>query len=358
MKKLFLGTAILIFSATGMEKPKKYQPDPELLEKYLRAAHNNNLAMVKQCLETDINLLNERDKHGETALFIACHCDSIDVAEYLAQQKNIDPNTVSPTALSKRTPLHFVCSAQENAIPPDRKINLISLLLRAGADPNAKDYYNHTPLHELVESPAPQAIELLIDAGAQTNRPLYQKPLLAWHQMCANSDAIRALLKSADITQENVQVALKHNRENRMLRLVTINDIINRQLHNNRISSYVTGLLEKLLLIAKTPPEKLISNASILFYYKTLDDINDDIKIYYAKKFLLPEGIYNFFQTINDLKEIDALQEAHRTLFSYYRTRRLLSTIKQGNKLSRLPPEILRTLPYYAAQKESKYFIK
>ena len=90
----------------------------------------------------------------------------MDTAEFLAAQKNIDPNILSHNG-SKFTPLHFVCNYKVKNQTPLARINtMIALLLAAKADPNAKTELHSTPLQLLTyRLQSPEAIELLIMAS-------------------------------------------------------------------------------------------------------------------------------------------------------------------------------------------------
>lgn len=79
---------------------------------------------------------NKPDKHGNSLLHTACLKNRYDIVYHLLVRECVDPNVCSDNWL---TPLHIAVSHSN--------INVCILLLKFGANPNAKDFLGSTPLH-------------------------------------------------------------------------------------------------------------------------------------------------------------------------------------------------------------------
>ena len=92
---------------------------------------------------------------------------------------------VSPNALSGRgrTPLHYLCSRGDN---PDARVDCLHVLLEAGANVNAPNVHQNTPLHLAAVRGYANVVAALLEAGADVNRgdAYGQTPLhLVWHSI-------------------------------------------------------------------------------------------------------------------------------------------------------------------------------
>ena len=76
---------------------------------------------------------------------------------------------VSPNALSGRgrTPLHYLCSRGDN---PDARVDCLHVLLEAGANVNAPNVHQNTPLHLAAVRGYANVVAALLEAGADVNR--------------------------------------------------------------------------------------------------------------------------------------------------------------------------------------------
>lgn len=79
---------------------------------------------------------NTLDKNGNTILHTACLKDRYDVVYHILTQSNVDVNALNNSHL---TPLHLAVY--------NSNINICSLLLKYGANPNIKDCLGSTPLY-------------------------------------------------------------------------------------------------------------------------------------------------------------------------------------------------------------------
>ena len=75
---------------------------------------------------------------------------------------NGNPKLVHTRDSFEKTPLH-------NAVLLDGDVDIITVLLDHGADPEARDMWKKTPLHYAVENAKTQAVGILIERGADVN---------------------------------------------------------------------------------------------------------------------------------------------------------------------------------------------
>ncbi|HVM63144.1 MAG TPA: ankyrin repeat domain-containing protein [Verrucomicrobiae bacterium] len=142
------------------------------------AAGTGAKASVELLLEMGANVNDRAASSGRTALFWAVENLRKDVVEVLLRYK-ADPNIRDNT---RRTPLWYVTTSPMRAPfarQPDVKAQdaerrqaereIAEILLTHGADPNAKDLINQTPLHAAVVSGMTDIAELLIAHGADVN---------------------------------------------------------------------------------------------------------------------------------------------------------------------------------------------
>lgn len=100
---------------------------------------------------------------GDTALHVAAagFRDTI-IAQLLA-------TGASATVRNRRgaQPLHYAADTNHHA--PDAQAATITVLLKAGADPNALDKSGTAPLHRAVRTRGSAAVKCLLDGGADPN---------------------------------------------------------------------------------------------------------------------------------------------------------------------------------------------
>ena len=119
-------------------------------------------ADVKSLLEQGANP-NKKDRNGDTPLHLAAGRNSVEAARHLLAQKGILCDQINQCG---ETPLHI-------AIGHDNSLEMVALLLEAGADPNKRSIYGWSLLHRLAfrhpkrQPQAPQLIDLLVAYGAK-----------------------------------------------------------------------------------------------------------------------------------------------------------------------------------------------
>ncbi|MDQ7839250.1 MAG: ankyrin repeat domain-containing protein [Thermodesulfobacteriota bacterium] len=159
------------------------------------AARKGKIEKVKEYLESDKNLVNLRNREGETPIFAAVSSGNEEMVELLilnGADINVKEQQAGTTPLYWATRLEntgiidllLSCGANINekiGMPDreqpiikmilERKRNLksIPLLLSQGAEINMTDRFGITPLHVAVENGNYETIKMLIDYGANIN---------------------------------------------------------------------------------------------------------------------------------------------------------------------------------------------
>src|SRR5688572_3459627 len=139
---------------------------------------------------------------GVTPLMIACHLGHLEAARLLIKRgANVNAEAVTPDQLkNKISPIKIAGGAKnmelvkllwEAGVPGQKKPTLlvdaarrgdtkaIAALLKEGADPNAEDPISRDfALEEAAEQSRPEAVKMLIEAGAKVHPPPARRPPL------------------------------------------------------------------------------------------------------------------------------------------------------------------------------------
>ena len=78
--------------------------------------------------------------------------------------KGVSPNILSP---GRWRPLHHLCSRGDN---PEARVDCLHVLLEAGANVNAPNVHQNTPLHLAAVRGYANVVAALLEAGADVNR--------------------------------------------------------------------------------------------------------------------------------------------------------------------------------------------
>lgn len=138
-------------------------------------------------MECDIN---ETDRFGRSALFVACHLGKTNVAELLL--KNGSSHSLCDA--KGASPLHASCRGGYS--------NIVQYLLENGADMSARDTNGNSPLLVASEAGHTIIVEKLLQKANQNNKDIFQHDNL-------NRSAL--FLASINGRKEVVDLLLKHN---------------------------------------------------------------------------------------------------------------------------------------------------
>ncbi len=157
------GISILMFAAYCRNKKavdllKRYKQELDLFE----ASSTGEIETVKNILNEFPGLVNEASVDGFSALGLSCFFGQFEMARYLIEN-GADINQASNNSF-KVTPLHSACAISDYAI--------VELLLKNGADPNAKQQAGVTPLHEAAHHGKTELAKLMIHHKANVNAKL------------------------------------------------------------------------------------------------------------------------------------------------------------------------------------------
>ena len=141
-------------SYTKIETPKT----PLHLDVY-----SGDLESAKLKLQSDPNKAKLQDENGLTPLHIASRGDAINIVKLLLGA-GADPKAKDPRG---NTPLHIACYFGN--------IKTARLLLEAKAELNAQNEYGVTPLHMATRMGQLDVVELLLEAGADPNAKDYNE---------------------------------------------------------------------------------------------------------------------------------------------------------------------------------------
>ena len=133
----------------------------------LLAASRGNACITQILLEHGAHP-NMKNNDGKTALHLAIECRSCEMAQILLEN-NAQPNVVNKDG---QTPLHAVLLERPFYFGCDPEIfiaSFVRLLLECGANVNAQDKYNTTPLLLAVKQKMYDIIRILLAHGAEPN---------------------------------------------------------------------------------------------------------------------------------------------------------------------------------------------
>jgi ankyrin repeat protein len=118
-----------------------------------------DVARVASEVEKNLSLVNSFSADGFTPLGLACFFGQHLVASFLVA-KGANVNTASNNSF-KVAPIHSACAISD--------VELTTLLIKNGANVNAKQQAGVTPLHEAAHNGKTVLAKLLIDSGSEVN---------------------------------------------------------------------------------------------------------------------------------------------------------------------------------------------
>jgi ankyrin repeat protein len=118
-------------------------------DRLLVACQKNDVELVRELLlEEGVNP-SHANPAGQSALHISAWWAHVDCLLLLLEQ---GANVHAANSLTGATPLHGCIQSSKASLVKSRRLQCIDLLLRGGADPNAKDKLGKRPLDYLAES--------------------------------------------------------------------------------------------------------------------------------------------------------------------------------------------------------------
>lgn len=134
------------------------------------AVASGDLVLTRSFLEKDATLLNKHSQDGFTPLGFAAYFGREEIAKYLVAL-GADVNQPSNNGFQV-APLHSAVAAGN--------VFITELLLRCGADVNARQQQDVTPLHAAAHNKNVALVTMLLAAGANKNL-VSQDGKSAWH---------------------------------------------------------------------------------------------------------------------------------------------------------------------------------
>jgi ankyrin repeat protein len=126
---------------------------------FFEAASTGDVEAIKQQLKEDPALLNSFSPDGFTALGLASFFGNQEIVKFLLEN-NADPNVASANSFHV-APIHSACAISN--------FEIAELLIKSGADVNAKQMSGVTPLHSAAHNGQTKIAKLLIENGAEVN---------------------------------------------------------------------------------------------------------------------------------------------------------------------------------------------
>lgn len=164
----------------------------------------HNLAADKECNWGDsvVELLlkqniaidgeNGQDELKRTPLHWACATGKLRLAEMLLERENMPRANINAVEVREKTSLHIAAAHDRD--------DIVEMLLKHGADVNAKSDGGWTPLHNACEKGSEKIARLLLSAGAEINAKLLNgmSPLHLAAQG-GHISVVRCLLERKDV---------------------------------------------------------------------------------------------------------------------------------------------------------------
>ncbi|XP_061180520.1 ankyrin repeat and SOCS box protein 9-like isoform X2 [Saccostrea echinata] len=162
------------------------------------SCEKGNLHTTRALVEAGADVLS-RDTWGMSPLIHSIICQQEDVVEYLISEcpssLNFPDKSDSKDALDYRTALQISLTK--------RHLDVVPLLLRAGADVNTEDKGGHTPLTNLISSSVRPSCDVIGDDVIEVMTLLIQMGANLNSNKCENSNPllVSTLLKSAKFVE-------------------------------------------------------------------------------------------------------------------------------------------------------------
>lgn len=178
---------------------------------FLKAAENGDVALVKEYLELGVNVnvkSNEMIISDRTAIMYAAKNNHPEVVKILLNA-GAELNDIASSM--GYTPLMYACRSNYNTDDTDTNIEVITLLIKGGADVNfstTATFFSTATFFPLIVAARyknTEAVRILINAGADVNAQDYEgNTALMWASANGNAIAVKLLLAAkADVNIKN-----------------------------------------------------------------------------------------------------------------------------------------------------------
>jgi len=151
----FLQFADYCRNRSAIDVVKKYKSELTIFE----AASTADIATVSKLIDQNPDQANSFSPDGFTALGLASFFGHLEIVKLLLS-KNADPNLAANNQF-KVAPIHSACAVSN--------YDITEILIKNGADVNARQMEGVTPLHSAAHNGQTKLVKLLIDNGADIN---------------------------------------------------------------------------------------------------------------------------------------------------------------------------------------------
>ncbi|XP_068908241.1 uncharacterized protein [Tenebrio molitor] len=257
--------------------------DPTFLSAAVIATINNNVGLLSSLFQLGLPLLDSRDNEGNTILHISVINESADIFDFLLNKTDVDVNAVN---LYKCTAL---AAAVTTGVTHD-KVSYILKLIKKGANVNAQDNLNFTPLHYACSYNLEKICHVLLQNGSDVNvqNVLGETPLHIACQYASPEIIYMLLYYGADVSipcaKGTIPLMVTGN-----VKMELRMTLYNYTFDKNMITMSLDTVIRAMILQWPLFSEMLNKVSDVTYDESSLQHLNDslaDIKLAHFKMFL------------------------------------------------------------------------